>query len=104
MVGVSDPKIMETELILLDLQAIQRRIEKLEKELQKGLKENLKESEALKTYQGSFSKEIPLRALDFDKEQDKLIRGFQFLSKKPLLVAVNIGEDEIKEGAPGIFG
>lgn len=99
--GVSDLKIMETELILLDLQVIQKRIERLEKELQRGQKENLKELGALKSYQDSLSKEIPLRSLYFDKEQDKLMRGFQFLSKKPLLVAANIGEDKIKEGVPG---
>lgn len=101
--GVSDLKIIETELILLDLQAAQKRIQKLEKESHKGIKENLKELEVLKICEGSLSKEVPLRDLDFDKEQDKLIRGFQFLSKKPLLVVANIGEDKIKEGTPETF-
>lgn len=101
--GVSDLKIIETELILLDLETAQKRIHKLETELHKGIKENLKELEVLKICEGSLSKEVPLRNLDFDREQDRLIRGFQFLSKKPLLAVANIGEDKIREGAPEGF-
>lgn len=101
--AASDFKIIETELILLDLQSAQKRIHKIELELQKGIKENLKELEVLKICEDSLSKEVPLRNLDFDKEQEKLIRGFQFLSKKPLLAVANIGEDKIKEGAPEDF-
>lgn len=98
--GISDLKIIETELILLDLQAAQKRIQKLEKESHKGIRENAKELEVLRICEGSLSKEVPLRNLDLAKEQDKLIRGFQFLSKKPLLVVADIGEDKIKELTP----
>jgi GTP-binding protein YchF len=101
--GVSDLKVIETELMLLDLQSAQKRTEKIEKEKNKGIKVDTKELEVLKKCEDSLSREIPLRALSFAKEEDKLIRGFQFLSKKPILIAANIGENRIGQKLPEAF-
>lgn len=101
--GLSDLKVIETELALLDLQSSEKRIERIEKELQKGLKDNEKELSVLERCKGHLSKGTPLRRTVFDDEEDRLIRGFQFLSKKPLLVTANIDEARIRDGVPGEF-
>lgn len=101
--GLRDLKIINTELMLLDLNIAEQRIEKIEKEIQKGKKENQKELEALKNCHGHLVKEKPLRALVFAPEQEGLLRGYQFLSKKPMLALANIDEQHIKQGEPDEF-
>jgi GTP-binding protein YchF len=101
--GLADLRIIETELILLDLQAAQKRIERIEREVHKGQKDNIKELEVLKVCEENLSKERPLREISFNVDEEKIIRGFQFLSKKPLVIAANIGENDIKNGAPEEF-
>lgn len=95
--GVRDLKIINTELILLDLNIAEARIKKIEKEFQRGSKEHQKELDLLKKCKDTLSKENPLRELTFDKEENSLLRGFQFLSKKPMLALANIDEAHIKE-------
>ncbi|HEY9766594.1 MAG TPA: redox-regulated ATPase YchF, partial [Chroococcales cyanobacterium] len=95
-----DPKrdfnILETELILTDLIAVEGRLEKIEL----GLKRNRKpehpfEEETLRLCKETLEAEKPLRALTLTEDQSSSIRGFGFLSLKPMLVVVNIGEDQI---------
>ena len=101
--GLRDLKIINTELILLDLNIVETRIQRIEKELKGGRKENQKELDMLKKCQSGLLKERPLREFTFDKEQVPLLRGFQFLTKKPMLALANIDEAHIKEGEPAEF-
>jgi len=101
--GLRDLKIINTELILLDLSMVESRIKKIEKEIQRGKKENQKELDTLKRCQEHLSKEKPLRDFTFDLEEDKMLRGFQFLSKKPVLALANVDEGHVKGGEPDGF-
>ncbi|UCH11971.1 MAG: redox-regulated ATPase YchF [Candidatus Omnitrophota bacterium] len=101
--GVRDLRVINTELILLDLNVVETRIERIQKELQRGKKENQKELDMLKKCQEHLSKEKPLRELKFDSEQNAMLRGFQLLSKKPMLALANIDEGHIKTGEPDRF-
>ena len=86
-VGPIDPlrdiKSVEFDLMISDLTQVEKRLERLEKDLKKGLL--LRSKDALE-------KEQPLRELEMTAEEKKLIRGFMFLSQKPILYALNIGE------------
>lgn len=101
--GVRDLKIINTELMLLDLSIVEARIGKIEKEFQRGKKEHQEELDLLKKCKEPLLKEKPLRGLTFTKEEDSLLKGFQFLSKKPILALANIDEAHIKEAEPDEF-
>lgn len=87
-----DLRELESELILNDLGLIEGRLEKLARELRVGRKEGEREHALLGRLQAMLEAERPLRGETFEPEEAKLIRGFQFLTLKPLLVVVNHGE------------
>ena len=96
--GAVDPRrdveAMETELQLADLIVIEKRLERLSKDLRKGLgPELVKENEALLKIKAAIEDGRPVRSLTLDPEEERLTRGFCFLSGKPLLIVVNLGEE-----------
>ena len=91
-----DVRRMEDELILADLAVAERRLERLEKDRKKGvLKDNELEIEVLKTCTSALSDGQSLRQTKLDKQAKKLLRGFQFLSAKPLLIVINVDEADV---------
>ena len=87
-----DLRELESELILNDLAIVESRLEKLAKELRVGRKEGEREHVLLTRLKGALEAERPLRGEPLDAEEEKLVRGFQLLTRKPLLVVVNHGE------------
>jgi GTP-binding protein YchF len=91
-----DLQIVETEFLLSDLSIVENRIDKLEKELQKSKdEEGFKELELMKRCLPYLELEKSLREVDFTEDEELQLRGFQFLSAKPMIVVLNIGEKEI---------
>jgi ribosome-binding ATPase len=104
-----DAKSLEFELMLSDLTQIEKRLERLEKDLKKMRTSDLeKEHALLLRSKAALEAETPLRELEMSPEEKKLIRGFMFLSQKPVLYAVNISESTTLgadlEKAPEKFG
>jgi GTP-binding protein YchF len=94
-----DAQTMEDELILADLGVAERRLERLEKDMKKGRSADLeREHEVLTICQSALEAGKPLRALDLKGEDLKRLRGFQFLSAKPLLVVINLDESQLAGG------
>jgi ribosome-binding ATPase len=91
-----DLRDLESELILNDLAIVESRSEKLARELRVGRKEGEREHALLTRLASSLEAGRPLRDEPFDAEELKLVRGFQFLSLKPLLVVANQGEGETR--------
>ena len=92
---VRDLQDVETELILSDLVVIEKRLERLDKDRKKIKNPELDhEFDALQRCKEALEKDQPLRQIDFDAEEEKRIRGFQFLSQKPMLYVLNLGEGE----------
>jgi ribosome-binding ATPase len=96
-VGTIDPardaKNLEFDLMLSDLTQVEKRLERLEKDLKKMRTADLeKESALLLRCKAALEAEAPLRELEMSPEERKLIRGFMFLSQKPVLYAVNLSE------------
>src|SRR5439155_15808249 len=84
--------------ILNDLAIAETRIERIEKELRIGKKQGEREHALLVSIKGRLEAEQPLRGAAFDAEGERLLRGFQFLTRKPLLVVYN--QDESARHAP----
>ncbi len=84
------------ELVFSDLFKIERRFERLEKELKK-LKDAAKEKEfeLLKKCKSFLEGGTFLREVDFSAEEEKILRGFQFLTQKGLLIIINVDEDKL---------
>jgi ribosome-binding ATPase YchF (GTP1/OBG family) len=86
---------MEMELILADLEVAQRRLERLQLNIKKMKnKDDELELPVVQRCLEALEKEIPIRELDMRSEDIRRIRGFAFLSAKPLLVIVNLDEGE----------
>jgi GTP-binding protein YchF len=94
-----DAQAMEDELILADLGVAERRLERLEKDLKKSRTADLERERDVLTLCGAALEEgRPLRALDLKGEDQKRLRGFQFLSAKPLLLVINLDEEQLSGG------
>lgn len=93
-----DLEALDTEFLLNDLGAVERRIEKLESGLQRGAFANKAQAQAeLALFQQmneTLSDERPLRSLDLSEEQQKSLRGYGLLTLKPVVVVINIGDDQ----------
>jgi len=96
-VGPIDPlrdiRNVEFDLMVSDLTQIEKRLERLEKDLKKSRTADLEKEQALLLRsKEALEAEKPLRELEMTPEEKKLIRGFMFLSQKPILYAVNLPE------------
>jgi len=91
-----DIRNFDAELILADLASIEKRLERLEKDLKKIKDADMKmERDFLVEAQAWLESERPLREMTIDEAVSKQIRGFSFLSAKPMVYAINVGEDQI---------
>jgi GTP-binding protein YchF len=95
-----DAQAMEDELILADLGVAERRLERLDKDLKKSRSADLeREREVLAQCRSALEEGKPLRALDLQGDDLRRLRGFQFLSAKPLLVVINLDERDVAAAA-----
>jgi GTP-binding protein YchF len=92
---VRDLEDLETELILSDLVVVEKRLERLDKDRKKIKNPELdREFELLERCKQALDDNQPLRNLEIAAEDEKRMRGFQFLSQKPVLYVLNLGEEE----------
>jgi ribosome-binding ATPase len=100
---VRDVRTMEDELILADLGVVERRLERLERELKKAPSPDLrKEQDILAVCRRALEDGRPLRAMELTAEDAKRLRGFQFLSAKPLLLVLNLDEGDVRQAADAV--
>ena len=97
--GKLDPRrdvgFVHDELLLADLEVIEKRLERIELDYKKGKKEEKeKEGPTLKLCQEQLGAGNPLRDQRMAEEHGSLLRGYQLLSAKPLILLLNIGEDQ----------
>jgi GTP-binding protein YchF len=97
--GTVDPKRdienVELELILSDLGVVEKRLDRVEKDLKKQKNPNLeKEHAALLTARQTLEKQQPLREQKFSLEEERILRGFTFFSLKPMLYVLNLSEKD----------
>jgi GTP-binding protein YchF len=94
-----DVRTMEDEVVLADLGVVERRLERLERDLKKSSAnaELRKEQEILTACRALLEEGKPLRILDLPAEDARRLRGFQFLSAKPLLLVLNLDEADLPD-------
>ena len=93
---LGDLRTIQTEFILSDMAQIEGRLERMEKQYGKKDNPSIQQEKALlEQCLDHLNKESPLSLLALPEAEDKRIRGFQFLSRKPMMVAVNCTEKEI---------
>jgi GTP-binding protein YchF len=93
-----DAQAMEDELLLADLGVAERRLERIAKDLKKAKSAELeRERDLVERCKTALEEGTPLRALALTGDDRKLLRGFQFLSAKPLLLVINLDEDDLAD-------
>lgn len=97
---------IDLELILADLELVERRVERLEQSAKRGLKPDEAREQALlrETVVPALEAERPLREVELSSDDEKMLRGFQLLSAKPMLIVLNVGEDELTRDPASILG
>ncbi|MCC7531119.1 MAG: redox-regulated ATPase YchF [Candidatus Melainabacteria bacterium] len=102
-----DAELFELELIIADLGVVEKRLEKIDAEIgrKKGPEKNAleQEKELLSKFKDELTSEKPLRTIELSEDEQKLIRGYTFLSQKPMLIVANIEESDIgKDKIPSL--
>ena len=93
-----DLRYIEEEFILQDQLVVERRLERIIRDLARGkVPELVRENTLLERCLGILEDGRTLRGEDFSADEHKILRGFTFLSLKPMLVVFNVGEDQIGE-------
>lgn len=93
---VRDIQFLETEFLLADMTLLEGRLEKLRKDVLKSKNESQKkELPLIEKCLAHVEKELPLRLLEFDESERKMLLSYQFLTLKPLVVAVNFDENSV---------
>ncbi len=90
---------LETELLLADLEVIERRLERLEAAIKKRRTDaDVKEQALLRRLTPALEGGTPLRAVSLTGDEERALRGFTFLSLKPILHCLNVDEKAVAEG------
>ncbi|HEY7679602.1 MAG TPA: redox-regulated ATPase YchF [Terriglobia bacterium] len=90
-----DIKNVELDLLLSDLGVIENRLAKLEKDRKKIQDKDLEREQALLEKARQWVEgENPLRTASWAEDERRRLRGFAFLSEKPMLIVLNLGEEQ----------
>ncbi len=95
-----DAETVELELIFGDLEFVEKRLARMEESSRKGKKPDEKERRLLLKCREALEREVPLRNLKFDEEEEKTMRPLQFVSTKPVVVVINVGEQDLTGEKP----
>ncbi|WP_445506487.1 redox-regulated ATPase YchF [Niallia sp. 03190] len=94
---ISDIETINLELILADLESVEKRIARVGKMAKQKDKDAMAELDVLEQLKAAFEEEKPARTVEFTEEQAKIAKGLHLLTIKPVLYVANVGEDEISD-------
>jgi hypothetical protein len=90
---------LDFEFVIADLALVDRRLERLKAGGRHGTpaerESNEREEAVLVRLKAALEAGLPIRDVELDDDEEKAIRGFRFLSQKPVLVLLNVGEGEL---------
>lgn len=89
---------LEYELLMIDLDLVIKRIEKLDEQKKKGQKMNEREREVLEFFKEHLEEGKALRTLSITHEQFMVIRHLNFISLKPAFAVINVDEKSFNDG------
>ena len=98
---VRDIETVHAELLLNDLVFVEKRLERIAKEKDKrsSTTDRSKEQALLTRLQAHLNENLPLRTLPLDEEDRKLLSSAELLTRKPIILILNVGEDQVKDHA-----
>ncbi len=101
-----DVATVDLELIFADHEIVERRLGRLAKSAKAGLKPDEARQQKLlaEVILPALDAEKPLREIDLSADNEKLVRGFQLLSAKPILLVLNVEEDQVAGAGPADLG
>lgn len=101
---IRDLRLLEDELVLTDLQIVENRLERLQKSPSaKGPgSQDYIDRVVFEKIKVALEEGTPLRNLDLDEDMEAVIRNYQFLSAKPVVVAFNVDEASVASPSPQI--
>lgn len=92
---IDDIEIINLELILADLETVNKRYTRTEKLARQKDKDAVAEFNVMAKLKDGLEEEKPVRALEFTDDQLRIVKGLHLLTSKPVLYAANVSEDEI---------
>lgn len=93
---IRDIEIINVELMLSDLEIVENRINKIgKKAMMTKDKETAAEIELLTKIKESLEKNIPLRRLEYNEQELKIVKNFHFLTIKPIIYMANVSEEDL---------
>ena len=95
---VSDAEIIETELMLADIESIEKRLQGLTRKVRGGDKEAIQQERLLKAALVALEDGFPARTVLVDEDDLKTWAMLQLLTAKPILFVCNVGEDSASSG------
>ncbi len=91
-----DMETLKAEFFIADQDIVENRIDKIERSLKnKKDADSLLHLDLMKKCLDALEAEKPLRSVDFNPVEEKLLRGYNFLTLKPLLIVLNLGDKDI---------
>lgn len=94
---LDDIETINLELVLADLDSVNKRYERVEKIARTKDKEALAEFEVLKKIKPALENGDPVRSIEFDEDEQKIVKGLFLLTAKPVLYVANIAEDAMAD-------
>ena len=98
----TDIEVIEAELMLADLDAIEKRLFKAEKQAKAGDKKAMEEVEFMKRLKNMLSRGEPVRRATHSEEEVTWLKSYNLLSAKPVLYAANVAEDMVDKPTPHV--
>ncbi|MGO1315386.1 MAG: redox-regulated ATPase YchF [Staphylococcus equorum] len=92
---VDDIEVINMELVLADLESVEKRLPKAEKMAKQKDKDAVNEARILARIKEALEEGNPVRSLEFNDEDQKFVNQAQLLTSKEMLYIANVGEDEI---------
>ncbi|MEA4826789.1 MAG: redox-regulated ATPase YchF [Clostridium sp.] len=95
---IRDIETINLELILSDLEVLERRIEKAVKSARGGVKEAKAELEVMEKIKTHLEANLPVRTLEFTEDEEVIVKNLFLITSKPILYVANISEDDLMSG------
>jgi len=92
---ISDIEVINLELILADLESVEKRLQRVGKMAKQKDKDAMVEEPVLIKLRDAFEDEKPARSVEFTEEELRVAKGLHLLTIKPMLYVANVAEDEI---------
>jgi len=102
--ALADLASLETEFVLSDLEIVDKRLDRLEREVRMARGDDAerqtkaRELEVLARLKAGLEAEQPIRTLELSPEEEKLLRGYALLTAKPALAVLNTGDEGADSG------